>query len=144
MTQNRKKPTCIICRREWFDVVVRAKKSKAYSSTGYTEEKLTELVDMGYPEHTVIDNVPIIPDDTSYETKDGTKIWACPQNVFMLVELNNIKLLAHNTNNWKQSGWEKVQGRYNIWINDMTATVHSYITNRWNFGVIKMYALFND
>lgn len=143
MQQYRKKPQVMLCRREVYQLIIRAKESKAYN-TGFQDQKLQTLMDAGYPEHTLIGNVPVIPDDTVYEDQNGTRTYACPNNCIFLVNLDSIKLMNHKSKNWKQNGWEKIQGRYGVYHNYVEATILSYTTSRHLQGVILLSALYTD
>lgn len=143
MQQYRKKPQVLVCRREIYNLIVRAKASKAYN-LGFTDEKLQELMDMGYPEHTLVEGVPVIPDDTVFENQDGNRYYACPTNVIFMINLDEIKLAAHKTNNFKQNGWEKIAGRYGVYLNYVTATLISYTKSRHLQGIILLAELYTD
>jgi hypothetical protein len=142
-TQNRKKPQLLVCRREWYDLIIRAKTSKAYNQ-GFDNDKLKTLMDMGYPEHTLIEGVPVIPDDTVYETQDGSRLYACPQNVILMVDLDSVKIMSNASNNFKQNGWEKIAGRYGVYHNYVSATILSYTNARHLQGIIRFYPLYQD
>lgn len=136
MTNINKKPDVILCRRELYDVVRRAKFALGLEKAEGAKE-VDWLIGSQYEEYVTVDGVPVIPDDTSRMLADGTKVYACPANAFLLVNLDDIKFMAHKDYNFVATDWEKTQGIVGEFTKSIDATVKFYVVNRNAHGLIQ-------
>ena len=136
MTLENKKPDLIVCRRDLFQLLVRAERAAQWSST--TEaDKIEWLRKAGYDQQIVIEGVPIIPDDTKRQHKDGSYTYACPANAFIILDLSQVEFEAHKDYNFISTPWEKSPTVVGQYVKQFDATVRFSVANRHRQGLIQ-------
>ncbi len=130
------KPDVILCRRNLYDVVSAAITSLKIEGAGGRED-IDWLMENGYPEYQVIDGVALIPDDTSRKLRDGTITYACPANAFVMLQLDDIKFMAHKDYNFITTPWEKDYQKIGVFRKQFDATIKFYVVNRNKHALVQ-------
>lgn len=136
MKDNDRKPDIILCRRDMYNLVVRAAKSIGWQNTDSAKE-VEWLVKAGYTDQIVIDGVPVIADDTKRMHQDGSYTYACPANAFVVLDLSQIEFEAHKDYNFVDTPWEKSPTVVGEYIKQFDATVRFTVANRNRQGLIQ-------
>jgi len=136
MTIDNKRPDVILCRRDMYQLVVRAMRATEWQLTDSAKE-VEWLVKAGYKDQIVIDGVPIIPDDTKRKHRDGTYTYACPANAFLVLDLSQIEFEAHKDYNFISTDWEKSPTVIGEYIKQFDATVRFSVANRNKQGLVQ-------
>jgi hypothetical protein len=136
---NDQKPYVGTCVRPLYNLMIQAIRSKEWGTGIGGQEKVSDLVEMGYNDQIVIDGVAIIPDDTKRKMSDGTTITVHPADCIILWNLDSLVIEAHKDYNFVESEWVDqtnvgVIGRF---VKQINATVRMVMPNREAQTIIK-------
>lgn len=133
---NGEKPTIGLCRRNLFNLIQRAMISVQWGVGVGGQEKVQDLVKMGYTEQVVIDGVPIIPDDSKRDLLDASTVaYATPADAILLLNLDSMIFEAHKDYNFVEGEWKEVNGVIGQFVKEINATV------RFSLGDLQKQAL---